>query len=156
MTQFHMGPPQGIDPAVAVGIPRAPHRPGWWTRNWKWAVPTGVGAIAACFIGFIALIIATVLGVIRGTEVYQTAVYEARSQPAVIGVLGVPIEEGVMVAGNIEVSPSSGYADLAIPIEGPGGQATIYVVAEKSGGSWAYSTLEVAVHDSGQTIDLLE
>ncbi|MHC5113904.1 MAG: cytochrome c oxidase assembly factor Coa1 family protein [Planctomycetota bacterium] len=133
-----------------------PQRPGWWMRNWKWAVPIGAAGVGLCVVAFLALLVGGILGVIRSTEVYQTAVLEARRTPEVIGALGVPIEEGMLVAGNIEVSPSSGFADLAIPIEGPDGNATIYVTAEKSGGAWAYSTLEVAVHDSGRTIDLLE
>ena len=134
----------------------APRRRGWWARNWKWAVPAGSVALVAGFAGVIVLFISAIFGLIRGSEVYQTAVTEARLAPAVVTALGTPIEEGFFVQGNIEVSPQTGYADLAIPLEGPGGTATIFVEAEKQGGEWAYGTLEVVVHASRERIDLLE
>ncbi len=145
---FPVGTLSGVDVAVAP--------PGWWARNWKWAVPAGVSVLVAGFVGFCALIVMLVFGVMKHSEVYQTAVSEAQAEPAVIGALGVPIEEGLFVTGNIQISGPSGSADLAIPVSGPDGNATIYVVAEKRAGAWQYSTLEVAVHDTGETIDLLD
>ncbi len=50
----------------------------------------------------------------------------------------------------------SGEADLAIPISGPKGKATIYAVATKSGGKWTYSKLTVQVVGGGDEIDLNE
>ena len=129
--------------------------PGWWARNWKWAVPACVSVLVAGFVGSCALIVMLIFGVMKHSEVYQTAVSEAQAEPAVIGALGFPIEEGLVVTGNIQISGPSGSADLAIPISGPDGNATIYVVAQKSAGEWQYSTLEVAVHDTGETIDLM-
>ena len=131
-------------------------RPGWWARNWKWAVPSGVFVLVAGFVGFCALIVMLVFGVMKNSEVYQTAVSEAQAEPAVIGALGVPIEEGLFVTGNIQISGPTGSADLAIPVSGPEGNATIYVVAEKWAGEWQYSTLQVAVHGTGERIDLLD
>ena len=130
--------------------------PGWWARNWKWAAPAGVFVLVAGFVGFCALIVMLVFGVMKHSEVYQTAVSVAHAEPAVMGALGVPIEEGLFVTGNIQISGSSGSADLAIPVSGPDGSATIFVVAVKSAGEWQYSTLEVAVHDTGERIDLLD
>jgi hypothetical protein len=58
--------------------------------------------------------------------------------------------------GNINISGSSGEADLAIPISGPEDKGTIYAVAEKSAGRWIYSILEVEIKTTGERIDLLE
>ena len=130
--------------------------PGWWQRNWKWFVPVGCLGLLVLFTGFMALIVSVIFGILKSSEVYQVALDAARSEPAVEMALGTPIEEGLLVMGNIKVSGSSGTADLAIPISGPDEAATIYAVAEKSAGRWAFSILEVKIKTSGERIDLLE
>ena len=128
----------------------------WWQRNWKWFVPVGCLGLLVLFTGFIALIVSVVFGILKSSEVYQVALDAARSEPAVEMALSTPIEEGLFVMGNINVSGSSGNADLAIPISGPEDEGTIYAVAEKSAGQWAFSTLEVEIKTTGERIDLLE
>jgi hypothetical protein len=127
----------------------------WWNRNWKWVIPLTVGTPILVCAGFVTLLFSLVFGVIRSTEVYTEAVAAAKGDTAVVAAIGTPVEEGFMVSGNIEVSGSSGYADLAIPISGPNGAGTIYAAAEKYGGDWYFTTLEVAVEDTGEWIDLL-
>jgi hypothetical protein len=100
---------------------------GWWVRNWKWVVPVGVAAIVSVVVAVCLGVLALIFGLMRQTEVYQTALDEAQGAPQVIERLGTPIEDGFLVTGNIEVNPSSGYADLAIPIEGPDGRGVIHV-----------------------------
>ena len=73
-----------------------------------------------------------------------------------VAALGTPIEEGFFVVGNLEVNGSGGFAELAIPVSGPKASGTLYVVADKSGPNWYFSTLELAVEDTGEWIDLLE
>ncbi|MBT8485044.1 MAG: hypothetical protein HKO59_03115 [Phycisphaerales bacterium] len=141
--------------ATPMAEPAAERPPGWWQRHWKWAVPTGVVTLMGGVVGFVVLLLAVILGVIKSTEPYEVAVSEARSAPAVIAALGLPIEEGFFVAGNIEMTPGSGTADLAIPIDGPQGRATIFVEADRAAGEWGYSLLEVTVHATGEEIDLL-
>ena len=128
----------------------------WWQKNWKWFVPVGCLGLLAVFIGFAALIVTFVFGIMKSSDVYKVAIDAARSNPAVEMALGTPIDEGLYVMGNINVSGSSGEADLAIPISGPDDEATIYVVAEKSAGQWAFSILEVEIKSTGGRIDLLE
>ncbi len=70
--------------------------------------------------------------------------------------LGTPVEVGLLTTGNISTSGSSGEADLAIPISGPKGGATVYVVASKSEGEWIFSTLVVGLKEGGERINLLE
>lgn len=131
-------------------------RSSWWQRNWKWFVPVGCLGLLVLFTGFIALIVSVVFGILKSSEVYQVAVDAAISEPAVEMALGTPIKEGLFVMGNINVSGSSGSADLAIPISGPEDEGTIYAVAEKSAGQWAYSILEVEIKTTGERIDLLQ
>ena len=117
-------------------------------------MPTAAGVVVLGVVGFVVGILAIVLGALRNTEVYRTALEEARSDPAVIAAIGGPVDAGLLFRGSIEVNPDSGYADIAIPIEGPAGEAVIYVEAEKARGQWTYSTLLV-VADDGTEVDLM-
>jgi hypothetical protein len=133
---------------------RQPPR-SWWSRNWKWLLPVCIGAPILVCAGFVTLIVSLAFGIIRNTEVYAQAVYTARTDAAVVAAIGTPIEEGFLVSGNIEVNSQSGYADLAIPISGPYGSATIYADAEKVQGEWFFDTLDVVVDETDELIDLL-
>ena len=147
-TPVHPNPP---GPAAPVVVRTRP--PGWWARNWKWAVPAGAGVVVLGAVGFVIGILALILGALKTTEVYRTALAEARSDPAVVAALGLPIEDGFLMSGNMEVNAATGYADIAIPIAGPAGKAVIYVEAEKEAGEWGYFTLLVVV-DDGTEVDL--
>ena len=129
---------------------------GWWSRNWRWFVPVGSAVFVLGSVGFFVAIIALIFGMMKNTEVYETALFEAQTNPTVIEYLGNRIEDGLIFTGNMEVSPGSGYADIMIPISGQKGSGSLYVQAEKVAGSWQYHTLQVNVHDSDISIDLLE
>ena len=128
------------------------HERNWWKRNWKWFVPVGgLGAIVL----FVAVIGYLAFGFVKSCEIYEMATAKAKRNSSVVEALGSPIEEGLLVMGNIKLSGSSGKADLSIPISGPGGKAKIYAVATKSTGHWTFSTLVVAIKSSGERINLL-
>lgn len=130
-------------------------KPGWFSRNWKWAVPLGCLGTAVMFVGFIAAIFMVVLGAMRTSDAYQVATATARQDPAVIDALGEPIEVGWLVSGNINVSGPSGEADLSVPLSGPRSSGTLYIVADKVAGEWIFERMEVALADSTQRVDLL-
>ena len=143
-----------MNPETPPPIAQQPKR-NWWTRNWKWFVPTGCLTLIALFVAFIACIVLVVFGALKSTDVYRHAVAEAKTNPAVTEALGSPIKEGMLVSGNSNVNGPSGEANLSIPISGPKGDGTIYVTAKKSEGRWEYSALEVEIKSSGERIDLL-
>ena len=130
--------------------------PSWWNRNWKWLVPVGCLSIIAVFAAFITLILWFAFGVMKSSDVYSQALDKTRNNPAVVSALGTPIEAGFFTSGSVNVSGPSGAAELAIPISGPRGKGTIYLVARKSAGEWSYSQLLVQVEQTGQRIDLLD
>jgi hypothetical protein len=111
--------------------------------------------LLAIFTGLVVLIVAIVFGMMKSSDVYKGAVAMAKADPAVEMAVGTPIEEGLFVMGNINISGSSGEADLAIPISGPYDKGTIYAVAEKSAGRWKFSTLVVEIRTTGERIDLM-
>lgn len=140
-------------------LPRAmpPKKPAtWWQRNWKWFVPVGCLGLLAISTGLVVLIVTIVFGMIKSSDVYKGALARAKADPAVEMALGTPIEEGLFVMGNINISGSSGEADLAIPISGPDDEATIYAVAKKSAGQWTFLTLVVKIKSTGERIDLMK
>jgi len=104
--------------------------------------------------GFVVAVVAFVFGMLKGVEPYQVGVATARSDPRVIEVLGEPIEEGLLLMGEISESDSAGSADLSIPMSGPEGSGRIHVVATKTGGEWEYEKMTFR-SSGGGSIDLL-
>lgn len=132
-----------------------PQPAGWWSRNWKWFVPTGCCLTPLVLGGaFVAFLVLVIFGAMKQTDVYQTALARAKADQRVTNALGTPIEEGWFLSGNTKVSGSSGEADLTIPISGPKGKGTIYAVATKFAGEWTYSKLVVKIDSTGETLDL--
>lgn len=103
-----------------------------------------------------ATIMFVAFGALKSSDAYKTAVARAEADPRVADAIGQPIQEAFFIVGKTEVHGASGESDLTIPIHGPKGKATIHAVATKSSGEWHYSTLEVKVAKTGQTIDLAD
>ncbi len=131
-------------------------RTSWWDRNWKWFLPVSCLLAVFLFAGFIGLIFYGVTSMIRSSEVYQMALQSARKNPELVSALGEPIVEGIFITGNISEGGASGSADLAIPISGPRGEATLYVVARESAGQWTFRRLIVEISKTEDRIDLLQ
>ncbi len=106
-------------------------------------------------VAFFVCIFVLVFSVIKSSDAYRTALDRAKNDDRVVAALGTPIHDGLVPSGKTNVSGPSGEADLAIPISGPKGKATIYVVGKKSAGKWDFSKLVVQI-DGGEMIDLNE
>ena len=136
-----------------------PPQRSWWSRHWLWVVPTGCLSVVLVCGGITTLIFVGVFRTLSSSDVATEAVARAKANAEVKSLLGEPIETSMWVSGNLSVNEvngvSSGKADLAIPLSGPKGSATLTAVATKSGGKWTYSTLEVTPKGAGNRIDLL-
>jgi hypothetical protein len=119
-------------------------------------IPTGCLTVVVVFVAFVATITMAVFGMLKTSDVYKTALARAKNDHRVAAAIGNPIKEGWYVSGNTQVTGGSGKSDLTIPIHGPKGAATIYVVATKFAGDWQYSKLVVKFEATGETIDLTE
>ena len=121
-------------------------------------MPTG--CFTGCLVSIVlaltfgAGILAIVFGALKSSDAYKTAVARAKANPAVVEALGTPIEEGLFLSGKTNVNGPSGEADLSIPLSGPKGKGTLYVLATKSAGQWTYQTLVFEDAQPGQRIDL--
>lgn len=91
----------------------------------------------------------------RSSDAFQLAVAAAQRDPTVVAELGAPVEPGWLTPGRIEVSGPMGKADLAVPLSGPRGSGTLYLVADKSAGKWTFKTLRVDIEGRPSSVDLL-
>jgi len=126
----------------------------WFERNRKWFVPVLCVGGLLVFVGIAVLFACVIFGMMKSSDAYKGAVARAKAAPDVIQALGTPISEGYFISGNINVNGSSGRANLAIPISGPKGDATVYVVATKSVGQWTFQSLIVQIETTGKRIDI--
>ena len=130
-----------------------PAERNWFARNWKWLVPVGCLSMLLLFLASLALMATFVFGLLRESDVYGEALERARGHPGVRAQLGEPLEPGMFVSGSIHVEGPGGDADLAIPLAGPAGEGTLYVVADREAGQWQFRRLEF--EGAGRRIDLL-
>ncbi len=133
----------------------APGASTWFARNWKWLLPVGVLLCLLLFASFVGGILFIVESSFQHTEFYVQALARARTDPQVVEKIGQPIQAGWLASGSVKTSGSSGDADIEIPISGPKGKGTLYVVAKKSAGRWEFETLQVEVTGEAGRIDLL-
>ena len=131
-----------------------PDRRGWWSRNWKWFVPSGCLVLVLLVVALVAGIFTMVMGMMRGSAAYDEAMRAARANPALVAAIGTPIEDGSLVTGSFEETGPTGKASLAIPVEGPRGKATIYIEGAKTAGQWRYDVLVAEVEATKARIDL--
>jgi len=110
--------------------------------------------LAVAVFGFSIFAIFTgVSAALKSSEPYKVAVARAKADAKVATSLGKPLDEGFPM-GSVNTNNGAGDVDLKIPLSGPKGKGTIYVVGTKSGGTWTYSKMSLTVDGTGETIDL--
>ncbi len=127
----------------------------WWQRNWKWFVPVGCLGFLVLTLGGIAALAVLVMGGMRNAEVTQLAISLANNDTELVAAIGEPIEARGFVSGSIHTSGGSGDADLAIPVIGPRGRATLYGEATRRQREWSYQALVAEIDENGRRLDLL-
>ena len=141
----------------ASSLATVPAQPlGWFGRNKPVAIAVGcVGllVVASLLLGGMLLTIA--FAALRSSDAYQLALSAATHDPSVAAALGTPVQAGWFTIGHVTVSGPSGDASLAIPISGSRRSGTINVSAQKSGGRWTFSVLNVDISGRPTPIDLL-
>jgi len=157
MTADAMSPDSDLPPPPVPGAPRDPVereiKRSWFSRNWKWFLPVGCLTAVVVLGGGIALLVFTLM---KSSDAYKGAVARAKASPAVAEALGSPVSEGWLTMGSIRITGSSGNANLTIPISGPKGSGTIYVVAVKFADEWTFKRLVVEIDADHRKLDLLE
>lgn len=142
--------PQSELPVAGPGV-KAESQP-LLTKHWKRNLALA-GGFAAAF-GVVLFVIVSVT--FRDSDVSRMAVAAAESNPVVQRKLGEPLKVGFLTSGTMEISGSSGHADLSIPVRGPRGQGTIYAVAQRSAGLWKFETLDIVFDGTNSRMTLLK
>lgn len=127
----------------------------WWRRIWKWYARKATLSPLLLFCGGVLGFSALVLGSMKSSGAYQEALQRAKNDSRLVNHLGGVIEPGWFLYGSVEVSDSSGNADLEIPLHGPSASATLYVVAHKNAGNWEFTRLDAQVIGQDGRINLL-
>lgn len=130
-------------------------RKSWWDRNWKWFVPTGCLSLLVLLGLFITAVFFGVTSMMTDSDAYKDAMKEVQHNKVVIEKLGSPIETDGMTSGSISMNNDTGKCDLQIPIKGPKGKGTLFVVATKRG-NWKYDQLNLYIETTKENIDLLK
>ncbi|MCP3963282.1 MAG: hypothetical protein GY719_36035 [bacterium] len=137
-----------------AGEPTEPTEPTWWQANRRWVIPVGCLGFPTAIGCFIFVVLFAVFAGIKASDAYSQPVALATGHAEVTAVLGSPVAPGWFVTGSINVNGPTGDANIAVPLSGPEGRGTLYVVAEKSAGQWSYEVLEVEVEATGERIDI--
>jgi hypothetical protein len=128
----------------------------WFSRNWKWLVPTVVLGLVLLMAVAVGALLTFVFGLLKSSEPYQHAVATASSNQDVVRELGSPVTPGWYVSGSVSVSDASGEANLSIPLNGSLRHGTVYVIAKKIDGIWTYTKLRIVVEGNESPIELLQ
>lgn len=133
----------------------APRPKSFFERNWGCLVPIGCLVVLVALAAFVAIVVGIATLGIRSSDAYEDAMARASAHPAIVAELGPPIESGWFVSGSLQVSGSTGTADLEIPLRGSLREGTLYAVATKSAGRWTFSTLELEIEGKPARVSLL-
>lgn len=124
-------------------------------RNWA------IGGLVTWFVGTLGIVggivamVFTLMAVMHEMEPYKLAIKSASQNPQVREALGEPIKPGFFVTGSFEENGPSGSVDISVPVSGPKGDGTIYVISNKTAGQWKTETLEIELSKDKSRIQLL-
>jgi photosystem II stability/assembly factor-like uncharacterized protein len=124
----------------------------WLRRNRKWCLPLGISAAAAIAAGIVfAVRVAS-----SDSDISRLAVSRAQSSAAVLQRLGEPIKRGWITSGSV-IRGYKPSAQLSIPLSGPKGEGTLYVVAygHYRGHYWTFQSLQFKLEGEATGVDLL-
>lgn len=143
-------------PAPPYPLVPGPLERSWLDRHARWKIPLGCLIVVFLLCTFVAVVLAIIDVSFRNSMVYQEALARAERSPEVTSRIGEPLRPGHVFQGKLNVSGSTGNANMAIPVTGPRGKATIVLDARKVGGAWVFRTLCVQFNGQSGTVNLLE
>jgi hypothetical protein len=132
-----------------------PMKKSWIERNPLWKIPLGCLILILLITVFGGVVMTIVTSSFRNSDVYKQALVMAEANPQVRERIGEPMNPGWLISGQLNVTGSTGNANLAIPVSGPRGSGRVRAVASKSGGDWHFTCLQVDVSGQPEAIDLL-
>jgi Cytochrome oxidase complex assembly protein 1 len=131
-----------------------PVKKSWLEHNPLWKIPLGCLTLFVLLAAFAMIMVTIITASFRHSDVYKQAIAQAAANPQVRERIGEPIKPDWLISGEINLSANSGKANLVIPISGPRGRGSIHAVAQKGGGVWRFTYLQVDLANQS-AIDLL-
>ncbi len=132
-----------------------PMQRSWLERNARWKIPLGCLTLLLLLAAFVGGLMGIIAYSFHNSEVFKEAMSRASADSQVRAEIGEPLRQNGFITGQLEVSESTGKANLSIPISGPRGKGAIHAVATKDAGVWRFSELQVSVRGHSGAIDLL-
>jgi len=132
-----------------------PIKKSWLERNPLWKIPLGCLTLFVLLAASVIFLMTVITSSFRHSDIYQQAMAQAAANLQVRERIGEPIKPAWLISGEMKVSGGRGKANLVIPISGPRGRGRIHAVAQKSGGVWRFTYLQVDVANQSNSIDLL-
>ncbi len=132
-----------------------PMKKSWLEQNPYWKIPLGCLTLVSLIALFIVVLMTVITTSFRSSDVYKQALTQAASNAQVRQLIGEPLKPAWLISGQLNVSGSTGNANLSIPISGPRGKvqfARSQIRLAESGGS---PTCRVGVDGQPTSIDLL-
>jgi len=127
---------------------------GAWTRytpDFQWIQPPTLSKrqrlgmsmlFTSAFIVLFALPLAVgVENEMKSSDAYKLTMSTAQASPCVSRRVGLPLEPGWIVPGDVRASLTKGSANLSIPVEGPKGKGTLDSRVDKLNGRWIIESL---------------
>jgi Cytochrome oxidase complex assembly protein 1 len=142
-------------PAPPYPLQPEPLKKSWLEHNPYWKIPLGCLTLVVLLVLFAGVLLTVITTSFRNSDVYRQAMAAAAQNSQVREKIGQPLKSSWFLSGQLNVSGSTGNADLLIPISGPNGTGSIRAVANKSGGLWRFTCLQVSVVGQTGIIDLL-
>lgn len=135
----------------------------WWKRNRKWLISSTVTVLIvfAIFSSGINLVAADLTKAYADTELYSNALEKVKANQMVSEVLGEiePIDKMAILEGSVVYSNDNKTVNSSVRIIGNKGKAVMDIIADKTGNTWNYKTVNVRIKkpkDLKQTIEVLK
>ena len=118
-----------------------PLRRSWIEQHPNWKIPLGCLTLFLLIAVFVLCLMAVITSAFRSSDVYKQAVAKAGENQQVRNLIGEPVKPAWLISGQLNVSGSTGNANLSIPISGRGERersAQWLLRTPASGGSQSY------------------
>jgi hypothetical protein len=139
--------------ALDSDLQNMPQKPrGWWSRNWKWFVPTMFFGFVIVCCGGPAIVAYTMFTkgkeILKSSPPYKIAMERIETDPKIKEAFGEPIKDVSFIpSGEMNMKNDQGEAKLYWDIEGPKGKGKAGVSARTNQGKWEIVMVEVTLPD---------
>jgi hypothetical protein len=136
--------------AVNATFPDQEQKPrGWWSRNWKWFVPTVFLCLILMCSGCLAGIGYMIVYGLKNQEPYLVAMEKIQANQQAQEAFGQPIRDNSWIPALI---PDGNNIDMRWDLVGPKGKGKAYVKSRMIGNKFEIVVIEVVLPDGKKLV----